>query len=106
MRALRFAPALGLLIAFHPVRLQAQQARTPFTAEDALAITTYAVADVTDDGRYLAVTGTLRRDSFGQDFRRDVRRGRDGWYWYQNGRRYTRPFSQWNYRNGWFYRLY
>lgn len=41
-----------------------------------------------------------------RDYRRDVRRGRDGWYWYSNGRRYVRPYSQWNYRNGWFFRVY
>lgn len=41
-----------------------------------------------------------------RDYRRDVRRDRNGWYWIQNGRRYNRPFSQYTYRNGWFYRLY
>lgn len=41
-----------------------------------------------------------------QDYRRDVRRDRNGWYWMQNGRRYSRPFSQYTYRNGWFYRRY
>ena len=50
---------------------RAQTSATTFTAEDALNINAYAVADLTDDGRYLAVTNTLRRDSYGQDFRRD-----------------------------------
>ena len=34
----------------------------------------------------------------------NVQRDRYGWFWYQNGRRYHRPFSMWNYRNGYFYR--
>jgi dipeptidyl aminopeptidase/acylaminoacyl peptidase len=42
-----------------------------FTAEDALAIDSYAISDLTDDGRLLAVIETVRRDSYGQDFRRD-----------------------------------
>lgn len=41
-----------------------------------------------------------------RDYRRDVRRGQRGWYWYSNGRRYDRPYSQYVYRNGWFYRVY
>jgi dipeptidyl aminopeptidase/acylaminoacyl peptidase len=52
-------------------RAQAQSAPTTFTAEDALNIGSYAIADLTDDGRYLVVTNTVRRDSYGQDFRRD-----------------------------------
>jgi dipeptidyl aminopeptidase/acylaminoacyl peptidase len=50
---------------------RAQAAASTFTADDALAINSYAIADLTDDGRYLVVTNTLRRDSYGQDFRRD-----------------------------------
>src|ERR1700753_2260233 len=48
-------------------------ARTPsvFTAEDALAVDAYAISDLTDDGRYLAVIETVRRDTYGQEFRRD-----------------------------------
>lgn len=41
-----------------------------------------------------------------RDYIRDVQRDRRGWFYYQNGRRYHRPFAQWNYRNGWFYRRY
>ena len=48
-----------------------QSSIATFTAEDALNINGYAVADLTDAGRYLVVTNTLRRDSYGQDFRRD-----------------------------------
>jgi dipeptidyl aminopeptidase/acylaminoacyl peptidase len=50
---------------------QASAAPTTFTAEDALEINTAAIGDLSDDGRYLAVTSTTRRDQFGQDFRRD-----------------------------------
>lgn len=45
-----------------------------------------------------------------QDARREyvqnVMRDRYGWYYYRNGRRFHRPFSTWNYRNGYFYRRY
>ncbi len=42
-----------------------------FTMEDALDMTTASVADLSDDGRWLAVTSTVRRDAYGQDYRRD-----------------------------------
>lgn len=41
-----------------------------------------------------------------REYIRNVQRDRYGWFWYQNGRRYHRPFSMWNYRNGYFYRRY
>ena len=41
-----------------------------------------------------------------REYVRNVQRDRYGWFWYQNGRRYHRPFSTWNYRNGYFYRRY
>ena len=41
-----------------------------------------------------------------REYIRNVQRDRYGWFWYQNGRRYHRPFSTWNYRNGYFYRRY
>jgi dipeptidyl aminopeptidase/acylaminoacyl peptidase len=50
---------------------RAQSSTTMFTAEDALNINGYAVNDLTDDGHYLVVSNTLRRDSYGQDFRHD-----------------------------------
>ena len=31
---------------------------------------------------------------------------RNGWFWYSNGRRMSRPFSTWNYTNGYFIRRY
>src|ERR1043166_4135643 len=42
-----------------------------FTAEDALDVVTYSVADLSDDGQWLAVTASLRRDGYGTDYRRD-----------------------------------
>ncbi len=39
-----------------------------------------------------------------RDYYRNVRRGQHGWYYYQNNRRYYRPYSSWTYRNGRFYR--
>ena len=42
-----------------------------FTAEDILDITSFQVADLTADGRWLAATSSIRRDGFGVDFRRD-----------------------------------
>jgi dipeptidyl aminopeptidase/acylaminoacyl peptidase len=42
-----------------------------FTADDALEINTYAVADVTDDGRWVALTLAVRRDAYGNDYRHD-----------------------------------
>ncbi len=41
-----------------------------------------------------------------REYVQNVNRDRYGWYWYQNGRRFHRPFSTWNYRNGYFYRRY
>ncbi|HLA95489.1 MAG TPA: hypothetical protein VK612_07195 [Pyrinomonadaceae bacterium] len=41
-----------------------------------------------------------------REYRQNVQRDRNGYFWYQNGRRYNRSFSQWNYRNGWFSRRY
>ena len=42
-----------------------------FTIEDALDITNATIADLSDDGRWLAVTSSVRRDAYGQDYRRD-----------------------------------
>ncbi len=41
-----------------------------------------------------------------QEYAQNVRRDRNGWYYYRNNRRIYRPFSMWNYRNGYFYRRY
>jgi len=42
-----------------------------FTAEDILDITTVQVADLSADGRWAVATTAIRRDGFGNDFRRD-----------------------------------
>jgi dipeptidyl aminopeptidase/acylaminoacyl peptidase len=42
-----------------------------FTAEDVLGINSYSIGDMTDDGLWLALTMTTRRDGFGNDYRRD-----------------------------------
>ena len=41
-----------------------------------------------------------------QDYIQNVRRSSNGWYYYQNGRRYNRPSSIWTYRSGRFFRRY
>jgi len=51
-----------------------QGARAPgsyFTADDALEISTYTVADLSDDGHWVALTQAIRRDAFGNDYRHD-----------------------------------
>jgi dipeptidyl aminopeptidase/acylaminoacyl peptidase len=75
------AVAGGLLLVnaavlFGQTRTAAAQAtsRTPtaaFTAEDALDVVSASIGDLTDDGRWLAVTSSVRRDAYGQDYRRD-----------------------------------
>lgn len=47
------------------------RAPTTFLAEDALGIVSYTVGDLTDDGRYIAATASVRRDAYGVDYRRD-----------------------------------
>jgi dipeptidyl aminopeptidase/acylaminoacyl peptidase len=42
-----------------------------FSAADALEINSWSIADVTDDGRWVAMTHSIRRDGFGNDYRRD-----------------------------------
>src|SRR4051812_15153941 len=75
MRLSSLAPALALAF---PFALPAQQPHgpeviqagrpmaSPFTAQDALNIMAVNAADLSDDGRWLATTSTLRRDNFGQ----------------------------------------
>ncbi|MCC6327408.1 MAG: hypothetical protein IT174_02750 [Acidobacteria bacterium] len=41
-----------------------------------------------------------------REYIRNVRRGQSGWYYTRNNRRYYRPYSSWNYRNGYFIRRY
>ncbi len=51
--------------------IPAPRAEDTFVPEDVLGIMTWTVGDLTDDGRYIAATSSIRRESFGQDFRRD-----------------------------------
>ncbi|MBL0170503.1 MAG: S9 family peptidase [Gemmatimonadaceae bacterium] len=46
-------------------------AENTFVADDALGIVSYTIGDLTDDGRFIAATSSVRRDAYGQDFRRD-----------------------------------
>ena len=40
-------------------------------ADDALEINTCAIADLSDDGRWIALTQSVRRDGYGNDYRHD-----------------------------------
>jgi hypothetical protein len=87
MSRLRFAVGLPAIVAFvalaHISRAQApaapvttpaaSRAATPvFTADDALEINTATIADMSDDGRWLAFTQSVRRDAYGNDYRHDA----------------------------------
>ena len=74
--------AIVLLVAAHATlaaqaasQAAAQQstrtASPVFLASDALDVNTFAIADMTSDGRWLAVTQAVRRDGFGNDYRHD-----------------------------------
>jgi dipeptidyl aminopeptidase/acylaminoacyl peptidase len=78
-RSLAAALLLACVIAA-PQTVRSQASRQPstatamspnFTAEDALEVMTYSIADLSDDGQWLVVTGTSRRDTYGADYRRD-----------------------------------
>ena len=64
--------ALGLLAAFAPSLGAQLSARTAFTANDALDVTTAQIADLSADGRWLLVSMATRRDGLGVDYRRDT----------------------------------
>lgn len=51
--------------------LAAQQPANRFTVDDALDLATYRVADLSDDGAWLAATSSTRRDGLAVDYRRD-----------------------------------
>jgi len=42
-----------------------------FAAADALDISTYAIGDLSDDGKWLSLTQSVRRDGYGTDYRHD-----------------------------------
>jgi type II secretory pathway pseudopilin PulG len=64
--------------------------------------------DVRSGGDRWGAAKEYRRDvrQAKREYFRNVTRGRSGWYYYQNGQRQYRPYSVWNYRNGYFYRRY
>ena len=69
---LRFAAivAISVLAFSHALAAQPAAGRN-FTARDALDIVSHSVADVSADGRWVAVLASVRRDNFGIDYRRD-----------------------------------
>src|SRR4029079_11126801 len=80
LRSVRVVRLAAAFAAFAPAAYAqasaAQQAsRAPasayVTADDALEVNTYAIADVSDDGRWVALTQAVRRDSYGTDYRHD-----------------------------------
>jgi dipeptidyl aminopeptidase/acylaminoacyl peptidase len=65
------AAAVLLTVAGRPVvQAQAPQSATAFSAEDILKVTTAAVLDVSDDGRYVAYTTRRAADNATTDHRR------------------------------------
>ena len=64
--------SVALLLALAPALAAQAVARTPFTANDALDVTTAQIADLSADGRWLLVTTASRRDGLGVDYRRDT----------------------------------
>jgi dipeptidyl aminopeptidase/acylaminoacyl peptidase len=68
-----FATLPPAIYAQRPAVQQATRApaATYFTADDALEINTYAIADMSDDGHWVALTHAVRRDSYGNDYRHD-----------------------------------
>lgn len=67
--------SLALLLALPVAAQPPAAAQTPpsalFTAHDILDIVSHQVADLSDDGAWLAVFASSRRDGLGTDFRRD-----------------------------------
>lgn len=66
----RRSPCLAVLCALLSGPALAQAPR-PFTAADALDITTWSVQDLSEDGRWLAAAAAPRRGGLGVDHRRD-----------------------------------
>lgn len=60
------------------------------------------------EGNYRKARKEYREDvrDARREYVRNVRRGSNGWYWMQGSRRMYRPFSTWNYTNGYFIRRY
>jgi dipeptidyl aminopeptidase/acylaminoacyl peptidase len=64
-------PAAVLTGQARPTTPAPSATKSAFTAEDALDVVSATVGDLTDDGRWLALTTSVRRDAYGQDYRRD-----------------------------------
>ncbi len=67
----RFATVTFAALAISNAAGAQAQARHAFSAQDALDLVTFSVADVSSDGRWVAATASTRRDNFGIDYRRD-----------------------------------
>jgi acylaminoacyl-peptidase len=66
--AMRLSAAVAFALAS---LIPASRAEDTFVPEDVLGIVSYNVGDLTDDGRFIAATSSVRKETFGQDFRRD-----------------------------------
>jgi dipeptidyl aminopeptidase/acylaminoacyl peptidase len=77
LRPLRYVAAALVVCAVSaraqaPTQQGARPAASPFfSASDALEINTVSIADMSDDGKWIALTQAVRRDGFGTDYRRD-----------------------------------
>ncbi|HEV8366247.1 MAG TPA: prolyl oligopeptidase family serine peptidase [Gemmatimonadaceae bacterium] len=69
-RGVHFRIGVVAALALVPLSGSAQVAST-FAARDALGVTATSVVDLSDDGRWVLVTASLRGDALGIDFRRD-----------------------------------
>ena len=69
--AVLIAVAFAIVPASTAIAQAAGSAPSHFTPQDALDVVNASVSDLSDDGRWLAVSATVRRDSYGQDYRRD-----------------------------------
>ena len=66
-RIVSFAIAIVLALTSLPSPGSAQSANSAFTVEDLLDVTNISVADLSDDGRWLAATSGSLRDRIGID---------------------------------------
>ncbi|MBC7670780.1 MAG: S9 family peptidase [Polaromonas sp.] len=73
MRLTSAIASLLLVVAAHPLASQGTRVTGAhaFSAVDALDVATQSVADVSADGRWVALLSSVRRDNFGIDYRRD-----------------------------------
>lgn len=66
-RIATFAIALALAVASLPLTVSAQSAKAAFTVDDLLDVANINIADLSDDGRWLAATSGSLRDRIGID---------------------------------------